>query len=291
MAKKYGPSPLTGLYERFASIEGTLTQFNRELWQRLADSSLPHSLEPGFLINPDDEVSMTEQEWLTSTSCYTMFSRLMIRKPSPSERKCVLYARRCCELAHLSTVTNTFGDPYKDPDLEKKPNYIGTTARQWAKNWTVDYWADITPGNLRVSKEARADLLRDLFGNPFRPVPFPCGGSHRHEGEDACGTTRVKDCNKCQSLFTWNGGVILTTARRMYDTGDFGDIPVLADMLEEAGCDNEEILMHLRGIRRCPECWMTEKLVCGTCTGTGFIQFDAPHVRGCWVVDLLLAKE
>jgi hypothetical protein len=42
-------------------------------------------------------------------------------------------------------------------------------------------------------------------------------------------------------------------------------LAVLADALEEAGCDNADILSHLRG--------------------------PGPHVRGCWPVDLLLTKE
>jgi hypothetical protein len=43
-----------------------------------------------------------------------------------------------------------------------------------------------------------------------------------------------------------------------------GRMPVLADALEDAGCDNDAILGHCQG--------------------------DGPHVRGCWVVDLLLGK-
>ena len=38
-----------------------------------------------------------------------------------------------------------------------------------------------------------------------------------------------------------------------------------ADALQDAGCDNDDILDHCRG--------------------------DGPHVRGCWVVDLVLGKE
>jgi hypothetical protein len=45
----------------------------------------------------------------------------------------------------------------------------------------------------------------------------------------------------------------------------FDRLPVLADALEEAGCTDADILSHLRG--------------------------PGPHVRGCWVVDLLLGKE
>jgi hypothetical protein len=42
-------------------------------------------------------------------------------------------------------------------------------------------------------------------------------------------------------------------------------VQVLADGLEEAGCTDSDILAHCRG--------------------------PGPHVRGCWVVDLLLGKE
>ena len=49
-----------------------------------------------------------------------------------------------------------------------------------------------------------------------------------------------------------------------YEERRFGDMPILADSLEEAGCQDADILYH--------------------CRGTG------PHVRGCWVVDLLLKQ-
>lgn len=51
----------------------------------------------------------------------------------------------------------------------------------------------------------------------------------------------------------------------MYDARDFSSMPILADALEEAGYTSADILDHCRG--------------------------PGPHVRGCWVVDLLLEKE
>jgi len=50
----------------------------------------------------------------------------------------------------------------------------------------------------------------------------------------------------------------------IYDERAFHLPPILADALEDAGCDNADILAHCRG--------------------------PGPHVRGCWVVDLLLGK-
>jgi hypothetical protein len=64
---------------------------------------------------------------------------------------------------------------------------------------------------------------------------------------------------------TWHGGLLVSMAQRMYDSRDFSDMPVLADALEEAGCSDTDILNHCRQ--------------------------PVGHVRGCWVVDLLLGKE
>jgi hypothetical protein len=73
------------------------------------------------------------------------------------------------------------------------------------------------------------------------------------------------------SWLAWNGGAVVKMAQAAYEEHhlpsgklDPARLAVLADALEEAGCSVKEMLDHLRG--------------------TG------PHVRGCWVVDLLLRK-
>ena len=62
----------------------------------------------------------------------------------------------------------------------------------------------------------------------------------------------------------WRTSTVLALTRQAYETRDFGGLPVLADALEEAGCDDREWLMHLRG--------------------------GGPHCRGCFMVDALLGK-
>jgi hypothetical protein len=71
---------------------------------------------------------------------------------------------------------------------------------------------------------------------------------------------------------TWNDDSIVKQAQAIYETRDLprghldaGRLPILADALEEAGCTDEAILAHCRG--------------------------PGPHVRGCWVVDLILGKK
>jgi hypothetical protein len=59
----------------------------------------------------------------------------------------------------------------------------------------------------------------------------------------------------------WDGGALARIARSIHDASRFEDLPILADALEEAGCTDPVFLDHCRG--------------------------PGPHVRGCWVVDLL----
>jgi hypothetical protein len=63
----------------------------------------------------------------------------------------------------------------------------------------------------------------------------------------------------------WRSIHVMGLADGIYEDRDFDRLPILADALEEAGCTDAEILSHCRG--------------------------PGPHVRGCWVVDLLLGKE
>jgi hypothetical protein len=67
------------------------------------------------------------------------------------------------------------------------------------------------------------------------------------------------------TCLSWHDGLLVSMAQHMYDSRDFTDMPVMADALEEAGCSDQEILSHCRQ--------------------------PGPHVRGCWVVDLILGKE
>jgi hypothetical protein len=89
-----------------------------------------------------------------------------------------------------------------------------------------------------AAQQMQSALARDIFGNPFRPVAFDP---------------------------TWRTDIASRIASTMYESRNFSAMPILADALEEAGCDSVDILLHCRE------------------PGT--------HVRGCWVVDLVLGKK
>jgi hypothetical protein len=63
----------------------------------------------------------------------------------------------------------------------------------------------------------------------------------------------------------WRTDTVIQLARQMYEGREFGAMPILADALQDAGCDNEDVLYYCRR--------------------------PGPHVRGCWVIDLVLGKE
>jgi hypothetical protein len=63
----------------------------------------------------------------------------------------------------------------------------------------------------------------------------------------------------------WRTEYTVGIASKMYQERDFTAMPILSDALEDAGCDNSDILVHCRE--------------------------PGVHVRGCWIVDLVLAKE
>jgi hypothetical protein len=83
----------------------------------------------------------------------------------------------------------------------------------------------------------QVQLFRDIFGNPFRPVAVAP---------------------------EWRTDTVLAIGRQMYEGRDFSAMPILADALQDAGCDVDDILAHCRD--------------------------SCEHVRGCWVVDLILGK-
>jgi hypothetical protein len=80
--------------------------------------------------------------------------------------------------------------------------------------------------------------IRDIFGNPFRPLTINP---------------------------SWLTSTVLALASGIYSEKAFDRMPQLADALQDAGCDNEDILNHCRQ--------------------------PGQHCRGCWVVDLILDKK
>ncbi len=219
---------------------------------------------------------MTESDWATSIDPQAMLAVLRDRGPV-SDRKADLFDAACCQrlgdLLYDDVLRRAVGivedgrkqslgdQEYEDfrDELERlvyavpPPDDPTGMARSGAAltassafhsfgmyrptaNFAVS--ALVAAGHPQgAAQSAQADLVRDLFGNPFRPISF---------------------------LPEWRTEAVVALARGIYEERLYERMPVLGDALEEAGCTAPDVLEHCRG--------------------------PTPHVRGCWVVDLVLGK-
>jgi hypothetical protein len=83
-----------------------------------------------------------------------------------------------------------------------------------------------------------ADLLREVVGNPFRPAALT------------------------PALLAWNDGTIPRLAETIAANRTYGDLPILGDALEEAGCADERLVAHCRGGVHAAGCWVLDA-ACG----------------------------
>jgi hypothetical protein len=94
-----------------------------------------------------------------------------------------------------------------------------TFAHPWAGAWMTAAHA----AEAGLDAQAQCDLIREVFGNPFRSVPIDAG------------------------WLIWNSRTIPKLGQAIYDEPAFDRLAVLADALEDAGCTVQAILEHLRG--------------------------------------------
>jgi hypothetical protein len=224
---------------------------------------------------------MTEQEWLTTTNPYDLTHYKACRSERKRRLLSCAFARHALflipdERYHLAVeMAERYADGIATDDE------VRATRRVMNKAWkdrqfmeaghhaatavlaTLNKEAVGAVHGWEAAAAARASLARpawdrgrdeetrnqcilahDVFGNPFRPV-----------------TIDPK----------WLTGNVLGLAQAVYEgrhmpegTLDLNRLAILADALEESGCDNSDILTHCR-------------------------QWEL-HVRGCWVVDLLMCK-
>ena len=201
---------------------------------------------------------MSEQERLECTSPWNLIDDLPHHEVythirGPSERKLELLANALSRfvLAGPRTISENSKtvDVYsQETSLSKLPECIlwwlvGRRHSGWGASIKLGcFFRDhgLEMARLKHGQEV-SQFVRDIFGNPFHAV-----------GIDV-------------AWLTWHDGTVPKIAQAIYDSRAFGYLPILADALEEAGCEDAGILNH--------------------CREPGL------HVEGCWVVDLVPGKE
>jgi hypothetical protein len=222
---------------------------------------------------------MNESHWLRGTDP-TPLLEFLRDSGQLSERKARLFAAACCrgiwDLIRTASARRAVeaSEAYVDgrirwrelAELRERARREEADLAQWAvmassrprvaAGWVAHLAADARnrPGTCRAYAPSakpspeQCGHLRDLFGPlPFRPVPV------------------------ARPVLRWNSGTVVKLAEAAYQdrhlpegTLDSNRLVVLADALEEAGCDEQDFFNHLRG--------------------------PGPHVRGCWALDVVLGK-
>jgi hypothetical protein len=168
-------------------------------------------------------------------------------------------------------------DLYRDlPDLSSDTAYL--TSLDYIVIGDPFFGArNLILGRSKSLQTAFCQHIRCVFGNPWPHLVRPTYPRLKEVGMSllkiVAGHPNFRDVSSIEQpalmdsppfADDWRTSTAVTLAQQMYDSRDFSAMPILADALQDAGCDNADILDHCRG--------------------------PGPHVRGCWVVDLVLGK-
>ncbi len=217
-----------------------------------------------------------EKRWLTSDDPEALLAGFV---DATGTRKLRLFSCACCRrawkfakdgrlLSLLRTLENAAEGKVKDRSREVARNHSYAVARaeigDMQQCLAFEIWAaldneiDLDVGECAAAafgyvkgsgqrfergkaaeRKEQANVVREIFGNPFRPVAFNPA---------------------------WRTSDAMLLASGIYDERAFDRMPILADALQEAGCDSDALLKHCRDPH-------------------------ATHVRGCWALDLVLGKQ
>ena len=218
----------TDLARRLEFAEGRLSPRRA----RLLAAALCRAAGP-LIDHPDLVRTLNEVEWYAD-------GKAGGAELAAAGQKCRVLAIQQYERSHRSAERD-------DPDAARAD--LARTELAWAVAYAAAVSVTVRDVAMRLGGEvARSlgeefpaecrDRVRDVVGNPFAPVAF---------------------------LPAWRTSTALGVATEIYDTRDFTAMPILADALQDAGCDVDDVLSHCRDPH-------------------------ATHVRGCWVVDAVLGK-
>ena len=233
------------------------------------------------------EAAMTEAEWLHCTDPQKMLGFL---RDKASDRKLRLFACACCRRVwHLlyderSRKAVEVGEKFSD-GLISNEEAIDVLQRLHTRLAELE-------GDFRLQAEVALDCCRT---GPFSAALETAWRTERLQVVTACfpddwfseksTATRVETQEEVKGIQTqllhcifgplrfrpvtlnpaWQTASVLSLAQSIYDQRQFENMSILADALEDAGCDNGEVLTHCRQL--------------------------GEHVKGCWCIDRILGKK
>lgn len=221
---------------------------------------------------------MDEQEWLASTDPAAMLRHLQetwthTRHDSLSDRKLRLFACACCRLVEsvkadedILVSAEQIADGLKERPKGMQCAFVEFAEAQIAAKACMEF----ATWKAKGSEPQQAALLRDIIGNPLAPVTLPVASYWAV----VTGASESADC-------AWLTPTILRIATMIYEERLFDIMPMLADALEDAGCPPR---LPCYCMNDWCDGWKVNPLI-------HHLRCSGPHVRGCWVIDLILGKE
>jgi hypothetical protein len=218
---------------------------------------------------------MTEAEWL---ACEDPQKVLAFIHGHTSDRKYRLFACACCRAIWAS-----LADKRSQAAVATGERFADGRASTGERLAAFGEAADASAAARRVSERAYFNALTAEEVVEDETCGLYCGWYGAAQSDGLPGEY-LRTLIRCvfgnhfrpfsinQSWLAWNDRCVVRLAQAAYEERDLPSgrmdtsrLNILADALEEGGCSDAEVLTHLRG--------------------------PGPHVRGCWVVDLLLEKE
>lgn len=212
---------------------------------------------------------MTEQEWFRSTVLGDVRSRAC-RDHTPRTK--LLWACACCRFLYWSRLPSEVRAALEVAE-RSADGAASEQERHLARTVAIDYWDCLErPWREAGSPSPQSPSLRAAWfargAIGFGVAPSP-----------QCDVERAAQCHFAREIlgnnfhfialddawWSWQQGAVRQMAQGIYDGRSFEDMPILGDLLDDAGCASEVILRHCRD--------------------------PGPHVRGCWILDLLLREK
>jgi hypothetical protein len=220
---------------------------------------------------------MTEAEWLACGNPIPMLEFLRGKRLGCGDRKRRLFSCACCrriwrllpaeETRNAVETAERYADgAVTDEELCKADGFPARGREQLSRLDWVAVWA--AHGAATRAAHAVQAASYAVQAVVLSAGSDECAGVAERSAQAALLRDLMANPFRPFSLkpswLRWNEACLGKLAQSIYEERAFDRLPVLADALEEAGCSDADVLAHCRQ--------------------------PGAHVRGCWVVDLLLGK-
>lgn len=233
---------------------------NEAEWLACADPRL-------MLDHLRDRVSARKLRWFACACVRLVWEHLIDERSARAVEVAARFADGQAEAAELAVAESEAFEVARVADLR-------STVSDPA--WAATRAAARAAGHDPFGAASGAAFIAALCSAPWAFAP---SGSVLHHGDPAAkAEARRRQCRLLREIVGnpfravvvpadwpgWTDQAVQCLASHVYREDRFDELPILADALEDAGCTDESMLRHCRE--------------------------PGDHVRGCWLIDLILGK-